>query len=131
MNTLIVEDDYITSQVMQELMLAFGNCDIAENGKIALDLFESGLETGKPYDVIFLDIMMPEMDGQETLAVIRDIEKSRGILGLDGVKIVMTTALDDFSNVRSAFRNQAEGYIVKPIDKDKIVKILAELHLID
>jgi YesN/AraC family two-component response regulator len=46
---------------------------------------------------------------------------------LDGCKIIMTTALDDFDNIAMAFKNQAEGYIVKPIDKDKIIAKLMEL----
>ena len=43
----------------------------------------------------------------------------------------MTTALDDFDNIKTAFRNQAEGYIVKPIDKDKVVKVLEDLKIKD
>lgn len=130
MRSLVVEDDYITSQVMQEILSAFGDCDIAENGEQAIELFTSAQLTGVLYDVIFLDIMMPEKDGQEILAKIRQIEKMNGILGLDGVKIVMTTALDDYSNIKKAFVNQAEAYLIKPVDKDKIVKVLVDLELL-
>ena len=130
MRTLVVEDDYITSQVMQEIMLSFGHCDVAENGREALELFNSAQISGTLYDVIFLDIMMPEMDGQEVLGRIREAEKLKGIMGLDCVKIVMTTALDDYNNVKSAFASQAEAYVVKPIDKDKIIKSLVGLGLL-
>lgn len=65
MRTLVVEDDYITSQVMQEILSAFGDCDVAENGAQAIELFTTAQLTGVLYDVIFLDIMMPEKDGQE------------------------------------------------------------------
>lgn len=131
MKTLIVEDDYITSQVMQEIMSSFGDCEIAEDGKKALELFTEAFNLNKPYEVIFLDIMMPEMDGQVVLNRIREIEAENGIVGLDAVKIIMTTALDDYDNIKSAFKNQAEGYLVKPIDKDKVVKTLLNLHLLD
>lgn len=130
MRTLVVEDDYITSQVMQEIMLSFGACDIAEDGAQAIDLFQTAMLTGMLYDVVFLDIMMPEMDGQQVLNKIRHIEELAGIKGLDGVKIVMTTALDDYKNIKTAFTNQAEAYIVKPIDKDKVIKVLMELELL-
>lgn len=131
MKTLIVEDDYITSQVMQEIMSSFGECEIAEDGKKALELFTEAFNLNNPYEVIFLDIMMPEMDGQVVLNRIREIEAENGIVGLDAVKIIMTTALDDYDNIKSAFKNQAEGYLVKPIDKDKVVKTLLNLHLLD
>lgn len=131
MKSLIVEDDYITAEVMREIMSAFGECDVAEDGKRALDFFSVALVTKEVYDVIFLDIMMPELDGQETLENIRRMENDYDIRGLDGVKIVMTTALDDFENIKKAFKSQCEGYIVKPIDKDKIVNKLIELKLLE
>ncbi len=131
MKALIVEDDYITSQVMNEIMRGFGECEIAEDGKIAMEKFIAASESGAPYELIFLDIMMPELDGQEVLTLIRQYEHTNGIMGLDCVKIVMTTALDDFDNVKNAFKSQCEGYLVKPIDKDKIKNMLKELNFID
>jgi two-component system chemotaxis response regulator CheY len=131
MKTLIVEDDYITSQVMQEIMFNYGECDIAENGKIAIELFTQAFEQEQKYDLIFLDIMMPEMDGQDVLALIRQIEEQYGIKGLDGVKIIMSTALDDYANLSKAFGNQCEGYVVKPIEKEKVIKALRTAGLID
>lgn len=131
MKVLVVEDDYITSQVMKEILSGFGECDVAEDGIQAIDMFTESHIDGFPYEIIFLDIMMPGLDGQEALAKIRDIEKEFGIIGLDGVKIVMTTALDDFDNIKKAFKNQCEGYIVKPVEKDKIVKKLVELGFLE
>lgn len=131
MNSLIVEDDYITSQVMQEIIASYGECDIAENGSEALAKFKNAFTENKPFDIIFLDIMMPEMDGQQVLESIREIEKENGVQGLDSCKIIMTTALDDFENIKRAFVNQAEGYVVKPVDKDKIDKVLIDLGITD
>ncbi len=131
MKVMIVEDDYITSQVMKEILINYGDCDIAEDGLQAINLFTEGLIDGFPYDLIFLDIMMPGLDGQETLTRIRGIEREFGITGLDGVKIVMTTALDDFDNIKKAFHSQCEGYIVKPVEKEKIVQKLIELGFLD
>ncbi len=130
MKALIVEDDYITSQVMQEILTSVGEAEVAENGKIGVEKFTEALNSDNKYDIIFLDIMMPEMDGQDTLRLIRQKEAERNILGLDAVKIVMTTALDDFHNVKSAFKSQCEAYLIKPVEKDKITEILQNLKLI-
>jgi len=73
---------------------------------------------------------MPKMDGQETLKQIRQYEKEKEICGLDGVKILMTTAIDDSDSIKTAFREQCEGYLVKPIDKQKLIQKLKELDLI-
>jgi two-component system chemotaxis response regulator CheY len=131
MKTLIVDDDYITSQVLREIMLAFGETNIAENGLIAIDMIGTAINNNIPYNLIFLDIMMPELDGQEALTLIRQIEMEAGIIGLDCAKILMTTALSDFGNINTAFKNQCEGYIIKPIEKDKIINTLAELRIIE
>ena len=131
MKALVVEDDFITSQVMKEILLSFGECDVAENGVEAIQYFSESYTHDDPYSIIFLDIMMPEIDGQETLERIRAIENQNGVYGLDSVKIVMTTALDDFDNIKVAFKNQCEGYIVKPINKDKIINILLRLEILE
>lgn len=130
MKALIVEDDYITSQVMYEILDSVGEAEVAENGRIAVEKFTEALNADERYDIVFLDIMMPEMDGQDTLRNIRQKESENNILGLDAVKIVMTTALDDFHNVKTAFKSQCEGYLVKPVEKDKIIEILNNLKLI-
>jgi len=130
MKSLIIEDDYITSQVMQQILLPFGSVDVAENGFKGLELFATAIVNHIEYDVVFLDIMMPELDGQQVLTQIRGIEEDYKILGLDQrVKIIMTTALNDFDNIKTAFKNQCEGYIVKPIDKDKITQKIVNLGL--
>lgn len=130
MKTLVIEDDFVTSQVMKEILLSFGECDIAEDGELGINCFKEALESNDSYDLIFLDIMMPGLTGQEVLKNIRDLELKNGILGLEQTKIVMSTALGDIKNIKDAFKSQAEGYIVKPIDKDKILKILVDLEML-
>ena len=126
MKILVVEDDYITSKVLREILSEYGDADSAENGLVALDYLKRALDAGDPYDVIFLDIMMPELDGQTTLKELRAMEEERGILGLDATKVIMLTALDDFENVKTSFVSQCEGYVVKPFDKEKIKKAMID-----
>jgi two-component system, chemotaxis family, chemotaxis protein CheY len=130
MRTLIVEDDFISRHVLQEILLPFSMCDAAVNGREALEAFLLALDNGTPYDLICLDIMMPEIDGKETLKRIRAIEKDRGIVNLSGVKIIMTTALEDFDTIKAVFRDQCEAYLVKPITQQKLLKQIEELKLI-
>jgi two-component system chemotaxis response regulator CheY len=109
MKVLIAEDDFTCRKLMQRLLAPFGESDIAE---------------GERYDLVCLDIMMPEMDGQTVLKEIRKIEEESGLGGLDGVKILMTTALNDPKNIMQAFNSQCEGYLVKPIDRAKLITLL-------
>ncbi len=131
MKTLIVEDDFTSRLLLQELLKNFGLSQIAVNGKEAVEAFRIALAAGEPYDLICLDIMMPEMDGKEALRLIRLQEEQQGILSSNGVKIVMTTALGDMRNVADAYRNLCDAYITKPIDKEKLYRELQALELID
>ncbi|MCS6808017.1 MAG: response regulator [Bacteroidota bacterium] len=127
---LIMEDEFVSRNVLKEILSPYGSVDIAENGKQAIQQFEQALRRGERYDAVFLDIMVPEVDGQEVLRSLRELEQKHGITALVGAKIIMTTALGDFHNVKTAFKNQCEAYLIKPLDRDKVLSTLQELGII-
>lgn len=129
MKILIAEDDFTSRLLLQELLKRQGQTHIATNGKEAVEAARFALETGEPYTLICLDVMMPEMDGQEALRLIREHETSKGILSTNGAKILMTTALGDPANVVKSFSNLCDGYIVKPIEKGLFYRKLQEMGL--
>jgi two-component system, chemotaxis family, chemotaxis protein CheY len=130
MRFLIVEDDFTARQLMQIYLADFGQTFVAVNGREAVMAFEAALNENQPYDMICLDIMMPEMDGQQALKAIREIEKRHGIGGLDAVKVIMTTAKGESSDVFTAFRNGCEVYIVKPVRKNALLKEMQKLGVL-
>ena len=130
MRILIAEDDFISRTIMKKFLAQIGECDVAVDGEEAVTLFKMAMKEGRPYALITLDIMMPKMDGQSVLKEIRSIESDKKIYGGDGVKVIMTTALSDKKNVLSAFKSQCEAYLIKPIDKNKIITELKKLKLI-
>lgn len=130
MKTLIVEDDFICRTLLMELLKNFGPAHLGTTGKEAVDMVRVALDANEPYDLICLDIMMPEMDGQQALHAIRAMEYECGRGGLDGARIIMTTALNSPSQIMTAFREQCDGYLVKPINKQKLYDLLQELELL-
>ena len=131
MKCLIVEDNLISRRILKELLSAVGDCDIAVNGQEAIDSFALGHESKRPYDVIFMDIMMPIVDGTEALRAIRVLEKMMEIPPQLAVKVIMTTALDDPGTVIKSFNEcGADAYLVKPLSIQKILKELRALKLI-
>lgn len=127
---LIVEDGVINRKLLENMLREVCDCDVASDGEVGVNAFLKALDEGRPYDVIFLDIMMPKMDGQAMLEKVRKEETERDILGSDGVKVIMTTALKDSKNVLGAFRQGCEGYLVKPIEKDELFAKLHELDIL-
>ena len=130
MKILIVDDDFSSRKILLKYLSDYGQCDIAVNGKEAVDAFKIAIDEWEAYDLVCLDIMMPEMDGQQALKEIRQIENEKGKFGTDGAKIIMTTALDDSDNIKTSFREQCEAYLIKPIIKDKLVQKLESLGFI-
>ncbi len=85
------------------------------------------IENRDLYDMIFLDIMMPEMDGDETLEVIRKLEEEAKIASGQGAKVAMISALNDRRNILSSFSKGCEYYLVKPVHHRKIQEIMEDL----
>ena len=67
MRTLIVEDDFTSRLLLQTYLSRFGECHVAINGVEAVEAFRMSKKNGAGYDLICMDIMMPEMDGQTAL----------------------------------------------------------------
>lgn len=130
MKMLVMEDEFVSRNVLTEILAPYGQVDAAENGREALTKFQSALQSGEKYDIVFLDIMVPEMNGQDVLRNMREIEQQNGVFALAGAKVVMTTALGDFNNVKTAFKNQCEAYLIKPLDRDKVINTLQGLGIV-
>ena len=131
MKSLIVEDDFTSSLLLQEILKHYGPCQAALDGQKAVEAVRTALDSGEPYDLITLDIMMPEMDGHEALKEIRALEEAKGIIPIKGVKVVMTTALDDSKNILASFKDQCDIYLTKPVDKARLLGELRRLKLIE
>lgn len=131
MRFLIVEDDFGSRRLLQALLNPLGSCDVVVDGEEAVEAFRLAWDENDPYTAIFLDIMLPKMDGQEALKLIREGEIKIGVKPKDEVPIVMTTALEDPKNVIEAYyKGGATSYLVKPITKTGLYKELAKLNLI-
>ncbi len=129
MRVLVVEDDFISRRLLCRYLQAHAECDVAVNGNEAVGAFKQSLTTGQRYDLVCLDIMMPGMDGQETLKRLRALEQEHGVAEAARSRVIMTTALEDNDNVMSAFDNACDGYVVKPIEKRKFLQTLQEIGL--
>jgi len=130
LKTLVVEDDFTSRLLLQELLKRYGAVHIAVNGKEAVDAVRVAMDAGEPYDLICLDIMMPVMDGNEALKQIRALEEERGVLSSHGAKIFMTTALDQVKSVIQSFHGLCDAYLFKPVEKAKLVEQLNAFRLI-
>ncbi len=131
MNILIVDDQFVIRKTMQKMLAAYGQCDNAANGEEAVEAFQLAWDEDNAYDLICLDIMMPGVNGHEALEKIRELEQQRGIAAKDEVKVIMTTSLDDPKSVVSSYKQGATAYLVKPVNKEKLLFEMRRLRLIE
>ena len=130
MKILVVDDNFVNRKILVKFLEGMGERDVAVNGLEALEAVKLGLEENAPYDLMLLDIMMPEMDGHETLTAVRELEMEREIFTSDGIKIIMVTALNDAKNIMHAFREGCEHYITKPVKRDALFDAMRKLEMI-
>jgi two-component system, chemotaxis family, chemotaxis protein CheY len=128
--TLIVEDEFTSRALLREILKRYGVPQIAMNGKEAVEAVHSALQAGEPFDLICLDIVMPEMNGHEALKRIRQLEAEAGIEVEKRTRVIMTTALADRGNVIEAIQGQCDYFLVKPIDSRALLEELRRMGLI-
>ena len=105
--TILAVDDYLVNrQKLQRLLTQFGHTVLlAENGKQALEAL-----THQPVDLMLLDIMMPEMDGYQVLAHLKEHNL------LSNLPVIVISALDEMDSVVKCIEMGAEDYLPKPFD---------------
>ncbi|MDY0227578.1 MAG: response regulator [Desulfomicrobium apsheronum] len=131
MKFLIVEDDPAGAMLLRMILTEYGDVDEVNDGPGAIEAFDGAWSEGRPYDVIFLDIMMPDMNGHEVLKIIRERERALRLPQIREVKVIMTTALDSAESVSQAFyEGRASGYLVKPIYGHSIINEMKKLGII-
>jgi len=130
MKILILEDDFFCRVLLQKLLLPYGECHVAVQGREAVTAFEMALDAGQPYALVCLDILVPELNGHEALKAMRAAENARGIFSGQGAKIVMATVMDDMKTVMAAYSELCDGYLPKPISRESLARTLHELHLV-
>jgi two-component system chemotaxis response regulator CheY len=129
MKCLIAEDDFAARKLLERFLSEVSECHAVVNGQEAVDAFKTALDQGEPYDLLCLDIMMPELDGHQVLQAIRELEEAAAIDDIAGVKVIMATAMHDPQHVLDAFREGCEAYIVKPVERSKLFEEMDKLGM--
>jgi len=115
--TALIVDDISTNRKLLNMLVSRQGIDVVEavDGKDAVEQFAAN-----EIDIVFMDIMMPVMDGFEATRQIRASAKGQQ------VKIVMVTALDGEDNVIKGMQAGADLYITKPYRANEIMSVLTE-----
>ncbi len=128
MRILIAEDDFGTRRIMSKLFGHLGEVNVAVDGLEAISALESAIKEGEPYDLILLDVMMPNMDGHEVLKRIRHLEREQADKLEHRAKVIMTTVCEEREAIIRSFQGKCDGYLIKPVTAEMIMDELERLH---
>lgn len=130
MKSIIVDDEPTSQKILEKMLSELGECRTAPTPMEAVRQIADAYDSQEPFRLVCLDIMMPDCDGYSVLSQIRELEAKRGILGLDGVKVVMVSSLGDKASILKAFRSGCEGYVVKPVERRKLLETISSLGFV-
>lgn len=108
----------------------YSKSDFAHTGAAAIEKYTKAFTKGHPYDLICLDLLIPEMDGFEVLRSVRHFENEFNLDNTNRTKIVVISTFNDRKTVSKARKAGCDGYIAKPFRQEKVLKVLAGLKLI-
>jgi len=132
--TLIVDDSKAVLSMMEGMLKYYGidGIDKAANGQVAVDQFQQALSAGTPYSLVFLDIVMPVMDGQTALRQMRAIEAAAGVTGEQRATIIMATSLSSTTDMVDALiEGDCTDYLIKPFEVDDVLGMLTKHGYVD
>jgi two-component system chemotaxis response regulator CheY len=129
MKILIAEDEFVSRKILNNLVTPLGEVDIASNGKEALAAVKMALDEHEPYELIFLDVMMKELDGIRALQGIRRLEEQEGVKEENRAKILVVSGVSDKKMVVAAAKAGCDVYIIKPITKPRLFEELSKIGI--
>jgi len=118
LNILIAEDNRINQRILMATMEAYGHgVDIVENGLQAIEAHEQG-----GFDLILMDVRMPEMSGPDATRAIRQMSDEKS-----GIPIIAVTADAMTEHQKGYYEAGMNGVVTKPIDRSELLETINEV----
>ena len=125
LSVLVAEDNEINALLMRSLLTRLGHhAVIATNGEAALESWFAAKSAGTPYDLVLMDIQMPELDGIETAKRIRASEAGEPGRRTPILALTANTLVEDRY---ACFEAGMDGFLIKPLDREKLAEALTGL----
>ena len=125
LSVLVAEDNEINALLMRSFLTRLGHhAVIATNGEAALESWLAAKSAGAPYDLLLMDIQMPQLDGIETTRRIRSVEAGQPGRRTPILALTANTLVEDRY---ACFEAGMDGFLIKPLDREKLADALAGL----
>lgn len=122
MRFLIIDDFDLGIELVKQAILSKGlpqeSISTAVSGKTAIELIKESIATKSPYDIIFLDLVLPDFNGMEVLKYIREQKQ------LDSCKVVVITGETEQVTAKEVKQMGGNVFLPKPVNRNQIVLII-------
>ena len=123
LSILVAEDNQINALLIRSLLGRLGHhAVITTDGAEALESWLSAKSAGSPYDLVLMDIQMPQLDGIETTKRIRTLEAGQPGRRTPILALTANTLVEDRY---ACFEAGMDGFLIKPLDREKLAEALA------
>ena len=129
MKILIIEDDQFCQQMLSAQVSAYGECHSANDAGQAREKFQAAL-ADEPYQLILLDLGLPEIDGLDLYREFQELEKNAGLKPDQIARIIVTTSETTPDVIEEAFDLGCSSYLMKPCTQTEIERELKKLELV-
>lgn len=123
---LAIDDEFTALTKMKTLLSEYGQCEAATSGAQTMELVKTALADGKYFDLITIDIELPDIDG---IALLSEILKEEEKYDCQAVKIIVS-AVSTTSNVCRAAKCNCDGFLVKPVKRQMLYEKLNNLGFV-
>lgn len=131
LNILTVDDDEITQFHMNQLLLPLGRNRMAYSGEDAIARVEESIASGDGFDLVFMDVIMPGIDGLKTVSEIVRLFNEKRVPLERRPKIVMLSSVEEReTQIDALYACGADHYLMKPVDEEILLGALEELGVI-
>ena len=128
---LIVDDVEANCRVLKACLEPFdGHADAVHEARAAIDSFHNAWKLDAPYQVIFLDVKMPQIGGIKLLQILRTMEEKMNVPQERRARIIMVTCDSDSQTQLESWEHGCDGYFVKPINRIKLSECLKKFGII-
>ncbi len=129
MRILLVEDDFISRNVMNRFLTGMGQVEAVNDGKAAWEAYEKAMKRGRHFELVIIDATVPALPTGEVLRLVKGLQDQLQVPASVRTRVLVTCALDDVKAVNGSFRELCDGYLMKPARKPLLVEKLQALGL--